>query len=184
MQKKMFLTSILITLFSFQIFAQESPYVRYPALNSDGTQIAFSFQGDIWTVATSGGNANRLTIHEGYDGYPFWSNDNKQIAFSSNRNGNYDIFVMPSNGGTPKRLTFHSANDVITDYTKENEILFSTSRLFRQVEWDSEIASVNVDGGTPQRALDAVGNMAVKSPNGKLAKYEYDNFFNFILYHM
>ncbi|MDA3861656.1 MAG: S41 family peptidase [Melioribacteraceae bacterium] len=167
MKKKIFSATILSLLFSLQLFANNSPFVKHPSLNSDASQIAFSYQGDIWTVPTSGGKATRLTLHEAYDGNPLWSSDDKQIAFSSKRFGNYDLFIMPAEGGLPKRLTYHSTNDIITDFTNENELLFTTGRLFRQVEWDSEIASVSTDGGTPERILDAVGNMAVKSPNGK-----------------
>ncbi len=161
----------MLTLFSLTTLAEDSPYVRYPDINSDASQIAFSYQGDIWTVPTEGGKATRLTLHEAYDGFPFWSTDDKQIAFSSKRYGNYDLFVMPSDGGTPKRLTYHSANDILTDFTTDDELFFSTSRLFRQVEWDSELASISNNGGTPERTLDAVGNMSVKSPNGKLIAF-------------
>ncbi len=171
MMQKTFLATFFTLLISLTIFADDSPYVRYPDLNSDGSQIAFSYQGDIWSVPTTGGKATRLTLHEAYDGYPLWSSDDKQIAFSSKRFGNYDIYTMPATGGFPKRLTYHSANDVLTDFTTDNEIIFSTARLFRQVEWDSEIVSVNAEGGTPERLLDAVGNMAVKSPNGKLIAF-------------
>ena len=171
MKKKIVISTLVSLLISLTIFADDSPYVRYPDLNSDGSQIAFSYQGDIWSVPITGGKATRLTLHEAYDGYPLWSSDDKQIAFSSKRFGNYDIYTMPANGGFPKRLTYHSANDVLTDFTNDDEIIFSTSRLFRQVEWDSEIASVSMDGGTPERLLDAVGNMAVKSPNGKLIAF-------------
>ncbi|MBU1116796.1 MAG: PDZ domain-containing protein [Bacteroidetes bacterium] len=171
MKKKTTLTLFLTLFISLTIFANNSPFVRYPALNSNGSQLAFSFQGDIWSVATNGGKATRLTIHEAYDGNPYWSNDDKNIAFSSNRYGNYDIFLMSKDGGFPTRLTYHSANDVITDFTSQNNLLFTTSRLFNQVEWDGEIESVSVNGGTPVRALDAVGNMAVQSPNGKFIAF-------------
>jgi C-terminal processing protease CtpA/Prc len=171
MIKKSIFSTFLLLSISLSIFASNSPYVRYPDLNNDGSQIAFSYQGDIWTIPTAGGKATRLTLHEAYDGYPLWSNDGSQIAFSSNRFGNYDLFVIPSDGGTPKRLTYHSSNDVLTDFTNDNELLFATSRTFRQVEWDSELASITTDGGTPERLLNAVGNLAVKSPNGKLVAF-------------
>jgi len=171
MKTKTLLTLVVAILLSFQLMAENSPYVRYPALNSNGSQIAFSFQGDIWTVPTTGGKASRLTIHEAYEGWPFWSNDDKNIAFSSNRFGNYDLFLMPKDGGFPKRLTYHSANDIITDFTSQDNLLFSTSRLFKQIEWDSEISSVSINGETPNRTLDAVGNMAVQSPNGKFIAF-------------
>ena len=42
---------------------------------------------------------------------PVWSPDGKQLAFASDRYGNFDIFVMPSQGGQAKRLSFHSNNE-------------------------------------------------------------------------
>ena len=171
MKKKTILITLLTLLISITLLADDSPYVRYPDINSDGSQIAFSYQGDIWTVPAIGGKATRLTLHEAYDGYPFWSNDDKQIAFSSKRYGNYDLFIMSADGGFPKRLTYHSANDIISDFTTEDELFFTTGRLFRQVERDGEISSISTDGGTPERLLNAVGNMAVKSPNGKLVAF-------------
>jgi hypothetical protein len=35
--------------------------------------------------------------------------DGKQIAFASDRYGNFDVFTLPVTGGTPTRLTFNSA---------------------------------------------------------------------------
>lgn len=171
MKKKTRLSTLFLLFISLTLFADDTPYVRYPDLNSDGSQIAFSYQGDIWSVPTTGGKATRLTLHEAYDGYPYWSEDDKQIAFSSNRFGNYDLFIMPANGGFPKRLTYHSTNDIISDFSSEDELLFSTARLFRQIEWDSEILTISTAGGTPERLLNTVGNFAVKSPNGKLIAF-------------
>lgn len=36
---------------------------RYPALSPDGTVAVFSWRGDLWKVAGSGGSAIRLTAH-------------------------------------------------------------------------------------------------------------------------
>ena len=94
------------------ISAQPSPdlqLLRFPALNSDGSQVAFSYQGDIWTVSANGGPARRLTIHESYDSHPQWSLDDEQLLFQSNRYGNDDIFVLPADGGPTRRLTYQSA---------------------------------------------------------------------------
>jgi len=161
----------LSSLISLSVLADDSPFVRYPALNSNGSKIAFSFQGDIWTAPTTGGKATRITVHNAYDGYPYWNNDDSQIAFSSNRFGNYDLFLIQAEGGIPKRLTFHSADDILTDFTNDNELLFTTDRLFLPFDWDYELASVSVKGGTPQRLLDTEGEMPVKSPNGKLIAF-------------
>ena len=77
-----FILTILLAL-PILLSAQESPLVMKPSLSPDGKNIAFSYQGDIWTVPTSGGTAIRLTIHEGYETRPLWSPDGQTIAFSS-----------------------------------------------------------------------------------------------------
>jgi tricorn protease len=159
--------SLLALFITSAIIADDSPFVRYPALNSNGSQISFSYQGDIWTVPADGGDAKRLTIHEGYEGVSKWSPDNKHIAFTSKRFGSNDIFIIPADGGTPNRLTYHSAGDNVSDWSSGGNILFTTSRVFRQIERESEIFEVSSEGGTPLRILDAVGSNPVMSPNGK-----------------
>ncbi|MBU1099585.1 MAG: PDZ domain-containing protein [Bacteroidetes bacterium] len=167
-----FLHSVLILAFlSTTISAGDKILVRYPALNGDGTELAFSFQGDIWSVPVTGGEAIRLTIHEGYDGYPVWSPDGQSIAFSSNRFGNFDIFTIPQSGGFPNRLTYRSSNDMVTDWAINGSLFFDTNREFVQVEWNGEINTIGEMGGTPVRYLDAVGDESVLSPDGKLLAF-------------
>ena len=42
---------------------------------------------------------------------PVWSPDGKQIAFTSNRNGNYDIYVMNSDGSNVRQITRNKERD-------------------------------------------------------------------------
>jgi len=166
------LSFILLFVVSLNIIKASDEYLfRYPAINNDGSKIAFSYQGDIWTVDSKGGTALRLTVNEAYDAVPRFSYDGTKIAFQSDRYGNFDIFVIPSTGGLPKRLTYHSANDAIGNYSKNGEILFTTSRNFKQIEWNPEIYAVNENGGTPYRLNDAFGTNPEKSPNGRFIAY-------------
>lgn len=163
---------LLIIITSLQVFAgNENTFARFPALNNDGTKIAFSFQGDIWIMPSTGGKAERLTIHEAYEARPLWSRDGKQIAFQGERFGNNDIYIIPSGGGTPKRLTYHSASDVPFDFTSAGDILFTTSREFKQIEWDAEIDKVSSKGGTPSLLLNSVGGDPAMSPDGKFIAF-------------
>src|SRR5690242_15398738 len=89
--------------------AADASWMRYPAISPDGKTIVFAYKGDLYRVASSGGAATALTTHPAHDFMPVWSRDSKQIAFASDRYGNFDIYIMPAEGGEPRRLTFHSA---------------------------------------------------------------------------
>lgn len=157
----------LLSLLPFALFAQEDPMLMQPSLSPDGKNIAFCYQGDIWTVPTVGGRAYRLTIHEGYDSRPIWSPDGSKIAFASDRYGNADVFIMPATGGTPKRLTYHSTSDIPTSWDGNEGVLFITRRLYRQVEREAELYHISVKGGTPHRHNDALSLDGQYSKNKK-----------------
>ena len=84
-------------------------WMRDVRISPDGKQILFCYKGDIYKVASGGGEAVQLTTQDSYESAPVWSPDGKQIAFASDRFGNQDVFVMPADGGPAKRLTTHSA---------------------------------------------------------------------------
>ncbi|MCK4537781.1 MAG: PD40 domain-containing protein, partial [Candidatus Krumholzibacteria bacterium] len=151
--------------------SEEARMARYPDLDPSGSRITFSYQGDIWTAGVDGGSPRRITIHEAYEGNPFWSPDGKSIAFSSARFGNNDIFVIAAGGGIPKRMTWHSAPDAVSDWNSGEGIIFSSRRVYRQVEWESEILQVSPDGGTPSRHIDGLGSMAVVSPDKRYTAF-------------
>src|SRR6516162_5281851 len=66
-----------------------------PDVSPDGKLVAFSYHGDIWVVETIGGTARAVTSHPAHDIAPVFSPDGKQIVFSSNRHGSYNLFVVP-----------------------------------------------------------------------------------------
>ncbi|MFT4740447.1 MAG: tricorn protease [Marivirga sp.] len=151
-------------LLAFQLNGQ-SPIMQ-PTISPDGEQLAFSFQGDIWVAQASGANPQRLTLHEAYEGNPVWSNDGKQLIFSSDRFGNNDLFSISVTGGTPKRLTYHSAADEPYSIMPNGDILFTTSRNYKQVERELEIYVLKAGSTTEMRFMDALGFDPVSSPDG------------------
>ena len=173
------ITTILIALFAC-LFANaqtgsDIPLLRYPALNEDGSRLAFSYQGDIWVADTDGGPARRLTIHESYESHPQWSLDDEQLLFQSNRYGNDDIFVLPVDGGRPTRLTYHSTGDRSARWGKNGQILFTSRRIYAQVEREQELFQVAASGGTPTRYMDALGLMPAPSPDGRYVAFVRGN---------
>lgn len=169
--RKTVLTSTITFLTVCCLQAQSNLLLRQPAINKDGSLVAFSFQGDIWSVPSAGGKASRLTIHDAYESNPVFSPDGKQIAFSGARFGNNDVFVMSAEGSMPKRLTFHSGADNIASWTQPDKILFSTNREFRQIERPNEVYAISPKGGTESRVLDAVGFDPVLSPDGRFLAF-------------
>ncbi|MEE4248364.1 MAG: hypothetical protein V2I33_23515, partial [Kangiellaceae bacterium] len=160
---------ILYFLCAFALFGNlsaQTPLMK-PAISPDGNSIAFSYQGDIWVSAVSGQNTTRLSLHEAYESNPIWTADGKFLVFSSNRFGNNDLYKISVNGGIPKRLTYHSASDTPYSVTPDGDILFITSRNYRQVERESEIYILENSKATERRFMDALGFDPVLSPDGK-----------------
>ena len=64
---KRFLTLFLLAAACVAASAQndEARLLRFPATN--GTDVVFSYAGDLWTVPIQGGEARRLTSHIGYE---------------------------------------------------------------------------------------------------------------------
>ncbi len=178
------LVSKLAVLFLFGFgssYAQNALWLRYPAISPNGKTIAFSYQGDIYTVPASGGNAQVLTLNQAHDFQPIWSRDGKTIAFASNRYGNFDVFTIPATGGKSTRLTFHSANDYPSDFTPDgSEILFSSARLdlASNQQFPSgalpELYKVPVVGGRIVQLLTVPAKRAKVSTSGKQIIY-YDS---------
>lgn len=108
--------------------AQENPlWLRYCAISPDGTQIAFTYKGDIYTVPSVGGKATQLTTNAAHDTHPVWSPDGTQIAFSSAREGSMDVYIMSKEGGAPRRLTSHSGGEFPIAFLDNDRLLFAAA---------------------------------------------------------
>ena len=153
-------------------------WMRYSSISPDGTQIAFTYKGDLYKVATNGGNAVQLTFHKAHDYMPVWSKDGSQIAFASNRYGNFDVFVMAEKGGTASRLTFHSANESPYSFSANGkDVVFGAQRQdavkHRQYPTGSqpELYSVPAKGGKVQQILTIPAEYVQFTKSGKTMVY-------------
>ncbi len=145
---------------------------RHPAPSPDGSQIAFSYQGDIWVVPQEGGEAKRLTVHPAYEGGPIWSPDGQWIAFYSERDGNEDVFIIPVAGGKVRRLTWYSGMDIPTGWTAGSKaVIFEGYRHIRERGLRGTFL-VSIDGGDPVALLPTGARGAVLSPDGSRLAYQ------------
>ena len=131
-------------------------WMRHPAISPDGQRIAFSYKGDLYTVATQGGTARQLTTNAAYDAYPVWSPDGRQIAFASTREGSFDVWIINSEGGAPTRLTTSSANEYPETFSDNGHVLFraqvmptAQSIVFSQSDFP-QVYEVSTQGGRPR----------------------------------
>ncbi len=130
--------------------AQKSLYfTSTPALTPDGSEVIFSYTGNLWRAPLKGGLATQITSLQGVSNRPRVSPDGKWIAFSNSQYGNSDIYVMPASGGDIRRLTFHSASDVMESWSWDSKWIYFTSARYDRMS----TYKVSVDGGTPQRVF-------------------------------
>lgn len=136
--------------------AQDNPlWMRHPAISPNGKTIAFSYQGDIFTVPSSGGTAKQITSNAAFDSYPVWSPDGNHIAFASNREGSIDVWVMDANGGIPKRVTTNSGSEYPLRWKDNSTIMFKASIMptAKSIIFAGsypQVYTVGMDGGRPK----------------------------------
>ena len=168
--------------------AQNPSWMRYPAISPDGSQIVFSYQGNLYVVPAAGGEARALTTHPAYDFEPVWSRDGSKIAFASDRYGNFDVFVIEATGGQPTRLTFASSSDHPSDFTPDGSaVLFSASRqdaaANRQFPSGGlrELYRVPVTGGRPVQLMTTPAENARYNADGSAIVFHdrkgYEDFW-------
>lgn len=116
---------VLLTLYAFQ--AKADQLMRFPDIHDN--QIIFVSGEDIWTVSASGGEAVRLTLHDGSERFPKFSPDGSLIAFTGQYDGNADVYVMNNKGGDIRRVTYHpGVDEVVGWHPLKNKIIFSSGR--------------------------------------------------------
>jgi tricorn protease len=160
--------------------APEARLLRFPAIH--GNQIVFTYAGDLYTVAATGGVARRLTGDPGFEMFARFSPDGKWLAFTGQYDGNTEVYLMPSQGGVPKRLTWTAtlSRDDVSDRMGPNNLVIGwkddTHVLFRsrRTEWNDFLGKLylaSVNGGPIEELPLPRGGFASYSSDGQQLVY-------------
>lgn len=159
--------------------ADEARLLRFPATN--GTDVVFTYAGDLYKAPLGGGEARRLTSHVGYEIFPRFSPDGKSIAFTGQYDGNTEVYLIPAEGGEPKRLTYTSTNsrDDLGDRMGPNNVTMAWTRDGKQIVYRNRIGdgfegklwSISKDGGMSEALPLPEGGFCCYSPDGKKLAY-------------
>ena len=129
-----------------------------------GGNIVFTYEGDLWLVPDTGGDARRITSHAGTELAAKFSNDGKRLAFTAGYDGGRDVYVMDAVGGVPTRLTFHPSGDLMLDWCPDDKgVVFSSNREYPN--YSTELYRVPIDGGMPMRLPTDRGSLAAVAPD-------------------
>jgi len=178
---KRFLSLILVSFISVYAFSiKETRLLRFPTVSND--TVIFTYAGDLYLVPCKGGVATRITSHEGYEMFPHFSPDGKQIAFTAQYDGNTEVYVMPLSGGSPTRLTYTATlkrddisdrmgpNNIVLGWTPDGKYVIYRSRSKSFNDFKGELFLAPLDGGMSKQIPLATGSWCSYSPNGnKLA---------------
>ncbi len=179
------ITLILILLFFFTGIQADTRLLRFPAIYDD--QILFTYAGDLYTVADTGGIARKLTSSIGFEMFARFSPDGKQIAFSGQYDGNTEVYLMPADGGQPVRLSYTATlsrddvsdrmgpNNIVMGWTPDgNNIIFRS----RRNSWDpfvGQLLLISPRGGMSRQLPLPEGGFCSYSPDR--TKLAYNRIF-------
>ncbi len=188
---KSFRTLVLPALCLGSVLAQQpaadstTRLLRFPATN--GTDIAFSYGGQLYTVPVAGGTARRLTDGPGYAIFPRYSADGQQLAFTAQYDGNTEVYVMPAAGGVPSRLTVSATldRDDVADRMGPNNVVMGWRNTAAEVvfrsRWHSfnpfigQLYTVGLSGDLPTQLPVPRGGFVSYSPDD--TKIAYNRIF-------
>ena len=178
MNTRFFVSALLLGSLSM-VHAEDGRLLRFPTTN--GTEVVFSYAGDLYKAPINGGEAVRLTSHVGYEMFARFSPDGKTLAFTGEYDGNREVYSLSVNGGEPVRLTYTATNgrDDLGDRMGPNNIVMGwnpdgKSIIFRNRTSDSFSAylwTIPAEGGMGERVPLPEGGFCCYSPDGKLLAY-------------
>jgi Tol biopolymer transport system component len=144
-------------------------------LSPDGGRLAVHVEepngNDLWLLDIARQDWTRLTFAKD-NLSPVWSPDGARMAFTSNRNGYYNLYLIAADGGGVERLTTSVSWQFPSSWSPDGRVLLSTDS---NPDTGFDIWEVPVDGSSRPRPL-VVAPLRQSdtrfSPDGRWLAYE------------
>ena len=129
------LTIIILTIGIFMVYPS-SNQSAFGALSEENTKIVFTdyadrSEGSIYVMNADGSGQTRLTssgdANRSTDYRPDWSPDGTKIAFTSYRDGNFEIYVMNADGSGQTNISNNPAYDFDPSWSPDGTKIAFTS---------------------------------------------------------
>ena len=126
-------------------------------------------QLDIWSTNPDGSDNKQLTTDSYTEGLGCVSADGRQVVFSSNRSGNFNLWKIAFGAREPEQITHGQEMDSQPMCSPDGQwVLFRSYRQGKPTFWKVPLA-----GGEPQQLFDRSSQWAAISPDGKLVAVRF-----------
>ena len=158
--------SFVLALF---VAARAHALVHDPAVSR--THIAFIHGNQLWVVPRAGGAARPFTPTAGQKFTPRFSPDGSRLAFgSAETRGMVNLYVAAVGGGSPARVTYIPSHQFLTQWTRDDRLLFHTNSLSFS-RFEMQLFTVSPRGGLPERLPLAFGSEGAIDDSGEWLAY-------------
>jgi serine/threonine protein kinase len=154
----------------------------YPKFSPDGSKIAFlrnlSYSiTELYTISSNGGDEKRLTFDKLQVGSEAWTQDGKEIVFTSNRSGNTTLWRIPFGGGSPTSVAGSGDNiGNITIAKKGYSLAYSRGGESANI-WRLNLGKPSSETNVPTELISSSEGFQTEveySPDGKYIVFSSD----------
>ena len=152
-----------------------------PAISPDGGTLAVdrldpqSGTNDVWQYDLARGTPSRFTFDPMQDGYPVWSPDGGRVAFSSNRDGHYQVYQKSAEGAGKEEILVASPLDKFASDWSRDGRYFIYYQVDPKTRYDIWVLPLGGDRKPfPLLATEFNEHRAKLSPDGRWLAYTSD----------
>jgi eukaryotic-like serine/threonine-protein kinase len=163
--------------------------VGNPKISPDGRKVIASVGAttgkyNLWMFDVARGISSRFTFADSNDGWPVWSPDAKQIAYSVTQAGRLQIYLKPASGvESEKPLVTGEGESMPTSWSSDGRLIAYQTQSRSTKKFDIWILPTTGDRKPyPFIATEADEEAAMFSPDGRWLAYSSDESGRYEVY--